>query len=41
LCREFGWDFNQLEEQPAWRIEQAILFIQREAFYRKSLEGGD
>jgi hypothetical protein len=36
LCREMGWDFNQLESQPAWRIEQAFLFLSREAHYQKT-----
>jgi hypothetical protein len=37
LCREMGWTFNDLEDQPAWRIEQAFLFLSREGAYRKTL----
>jgi hypothetical protein len=36
LCREMGWTFTELEEQPAWRIEQAFLFLNRESVYQKS-----
>jgi hypothetical protein len=38
ICREFGWTFTELEEQPAERIEQAFLFIERENLYRKQQE---
>lgn len=38
LCREMSWTFDELERQPAWRIEEAFLFLEREAFYRKSQE---
>jgi hypothetical protein len=41
LCREMGWTFNELEEQPTERIEQAFLFIERENIYRKSQENSD
>jgi hypothetical protein len=30
------WTFTELEQQPAWRIEQAFLFLSREAQYQKS-----
>lgn len=38
LIREMGWTFNELEEQPAFKVEQAFLFLQREGVYRKSQE---
>lgn len=38
LCREMGWTFEELEKQPAWRIEQAFLFLEREYIYRKAQE---
>ncbi|HDR8003431.1 hypothetical protein ACS2BX_25940 [Bacillus cereus group sp. BceL300] len=36
LCREMGWTFNQLDEQPAWRVEQAFLFLEREHIFNES-----
>jgi hypothetical protein len=33
-----GWTFTQLDETESWRIEQAFLFLEREAFYKKTLE---
>jgi hypothetical protein len=38
LCREMGWTFNELENQPTWRIEQAFLFLERESIHQKTLE---
>jgi hypothetical protein len=36
LCRELGWTYTELEEQPAYRIEQAFLFLNREHVYQKT-----
>ena len=38
VCREMGWTFDELDAQPAWRIEQLFLFLKRENVYRKTLE---
>lgn len=38
LIRELGWTYTQLDEQPAWRIEQAFMFLSREAKYQKTLQ---
>jgi hypothetical protein len=36
LCKEMGWTFTELEAQPSWRIEQAFLFLSRQAHYEKT-----
>jgi hypothetical protein len=33
-----GWTFTELDEQPAWRIQQVLMFMQREAFYEETLK---
>lgn len=38
LIREMGWSYTELDAQPSERIEQAFLFLEREAVYRKSQE---
>jgi hypothetical protein len=33
-----GWSYEQLHNTPAYLIEQAFLFLEREAVYSKSQE---
>ncbi len=35
LCREMGWTFEELEEQPAHRVREAFLFLEEEGKARK------
>lgn len=35
LCREMGWTFTELEQQPAYRIYQAMRFMKIESDVRE------
>ncbi|MDI3341830.1 MAG: hypothetical protein QJR03_14990 [Sphaerobacter sp.] len=38
LCREMGWTYEELERQPAHRIEEALAFLAEEAAAQRALE---
>jgi len=31
LCREMGWTFEDLENTPVYRVEQAFAFLSEES----------
>lgn len=35
VCKEMGWTFDELERQPAFRVEQVIRFMDIEAAVEK------
>ena len=39
LCREMGWTFRELEEQPGRRVQQAFMYLEEEAAAHKFREG--